>query len=295
MYLPTIPGNAIFAGLFGLFIIVQLFLGIKHKTWGFMTALCMGLVLECVGYIARVLMHDDPFNGDWFLMSLVVLTIAPAFITAGVYLCLARIISVYGEHLSRFKPRTYTIVFVTCDFICLVLQGLGGGIAASADTKKSSDLGKNIMMAGLIFQVVSLALFGICCGEFALRVLRGRGSRNERYTAITSSLLFKGFLVALFVACITILIRSLYRCVELSGGFNSDLFTGDEALFMVLEGVMIVLATGGLSVFHPAVAFQGVWHELNFNFRTKKSHKAVSMTDEESPMTNVELIIDCLM
>jgi hypothetical protein len=78
------------------------------------------------------------------------------------------------------------------------LQGLGGGIAASANTRKSSDLGKNIMMAGLIIQVVSLALFGICCGEFALRVIKGKGSRNERYTAITSSLLFKAFLVGKF-------------------------------------------------------------------------------------------------
>jgi hypothetical protein len=59
---------------------------------------------------------------------------------------------------------------------------------------------------------------------------------------------------------------------------------------MVLEGVMIVLATGGLTIFHPAVAFQGVWSELNFNFRAKKGHtKVLSMTDEESPMSNVEL------
>jgi hypothetical protein len=78
--------------------------------------------------------------------------------------------------------------------------------------------------------------------------------------------------------------------VELAGGFNGDLFTSDEALFMVLEGVMIVLATGGLTIFHPAIAFQGVWHELNFSFRTKKGHvKALSLTDEESPMTNIEL------
>jgi hypothetical protein len=215
MYLPTVPGNAIFAGLFGLFIIVQLFLGIKHKIWGFMSALCLGLLLECVGYIARILIHNNPFESNFFLIYLVLLTIAPAFLTAGydlsdlfqdamtnyshsIYLCLARIIVVYGEHLSRFKPRTYTMVFVTCDIICLVLQGLGGGIASSADTKESSDLGKNIMMAGLIFQVVSLGLFGICCGEFAFRVLKGKGSRNPRYTAITSSLLFKSFLVGKF-------------------------------------------------------------------------------------------------
>jgi hypothetical protein len=76
----------------------------------------------------------------------------------------------------------------------LVLQGLGGGIASSADTKKSSDLGKNIMMAGLIFQVVSLIIFLAASGEFALRVLKGKSNRNTKYAAVTSTFLFKGFI-----------------------------------------------------------------------------------------------------
>lgn len=33
---------------------------------------------------------------------------------------------------------------------------------------------------------------------------------------------------------------------------------------MVLEGVMIVLATLALTVLHPGVAFKGAWNELNF-------------------------------
>lgn len=75
-----------------------------------------------------------------------------------IYLCLARIVVVYGENLSRFKPRTYTIVFCTCDFICLVLQALGGAIASTANTLSSSNLGKNIMLAGLIFQGMHILL-----------------------------------------------------------------------------------------------------------------------------------------
>ena len=43
---------------------------------------------------------------------LICITIAPVFITASIYLCLARIIVVYGEHLSRFRPRFYTITFI---------------------------------------------------------------------------------------------------------------------------------------------------------------------------------------
>lgn len=43
-YIPTLAGNAIYAGIFALFIIGQLFLGIKHKTWGYMVAMLLGLV-----------------------------------------------------------------------------------------------------------------------------------------------------------------------------------------------------------------------------------------------------------
>ena len=53
----------------------------------------------------------------WYLISL---TIGPTFISAAIYGCLARIVVVYGEQYSRFRSRTYTLAFITCDFISLV-------------------------------------------------------------------------------------------------------------------------------------------------------------------------------
>ncbi|KAG0646167.1 Efflux pump himE [Hyphodiscus hymeniophilus] len=278
LYIPTLPGNALFAGIFGAYIIIQLFLGIKHKTWGYMIALILGLLLEVIGYVARVMLHSSPFDNNDFLMYLVTLTIAPALLTAGIYLCLSRIVIVYGQHLSRFKPRTYTLVFCTCDLISLVLQALGGALASTANTVSGSNLGKNIMLAGLGFQVFSLILFGIAAGEFAIRVKNGKGNYNPRYVNLTTSRLFKSFLLGLVVASVTIFARSVYRCVELSGGFNGTLFVNDEALFMVMEGVMIVLATSCLTFLHPAVAFQGAWDEAVFHFRTRKAEDGYKMT-----------------
>ena len=86
LYIPTLPGNAIFAAIFGIYLVAQIFLGIKHKTWGYMVAMVMGLVLEVIGYIGRILLHNDPFNDDNFLMYLVTLTIAPALLSASVSL-----------------------------------------------------------------------------------------------------------------------------------------------------------------------------------------------------------------
>lgn len=63
-------GNLFFTIFFGVFIIPQLGLGIYYKTWGFMTGMICGLILEVLGYVARLLMHDNPFNGDAFLLYL---------------------------------------------------------------------------------------------------------------------------------------------------------------------------------------------------------------------------------
>ena len=84
MYIPTLPGNAVVAAVFGLCVIAQLAIGIKHKTWGYMGAMVLGLILEIIGYVARILLHNNPFNGDNFLMYLVTCTIAPALFTAAV-------------------------------------------------------------------------------------------------------------------------------------------------------------------------------------------------------------------
>lgn len=290
LYLPTVPGNAIYAAIFAIYIIAQLYLGIRHRVWGYMTAMVLGLLAEVIGYVARVLLHNSPFNNNDFLMYLICLTIAPALLSASIYLCLSRIVIVYGENLSRFKPRTYTAFFCTCDLICLVLQGMGGGIASTADTVSGSNTGKNIMLAGLIFQLISLGLFTVACTEFFFRVRNSKGSWNPRYLNIVNSKLFKTFLFGLATATVTIFIRSVYRCAELSGGFDSSLFTSDEALFMILEGLMILIATTCLTVLHPAICFQGVWHEANFTFRTNKGQSSkLYSTDEENQTSDVQL------
>jgi hypothetical protein len=66
-------------------------------------------------------MNSNPLNSNNFLSYLVCLTIVPVFLLPSVYLCLSRIVVIYGENASRFRPRTYTLLFVCYDFISLFL------------------------------------------------------------------------------------------------------------------------------------------------------------------------------
>jgi hypothetical protein len=61
-YAPSLPANAFFAGFFGLALLVNLYLGIRYKTWTYMTAVALGCLAECIGYIGRILLHENPYD-----------------------------------------------------------------------------------------------------------------------------------------------------------------------------------------------------------------------------------------
>lgn len=125
------------------------------------------------------------------LSYLICLTIGPTFLSAALYLCLARIIIVYGTQLSRFQPRTYTVTFISCDFASLILQSIGGGITATAGDQSISNAGVHIMVAGLALQVFSLVVFMFLCLEFAWYA---RGARkDERFVDLRRTGAFRVF------------------------------------------------------------------------------------------------------
>ncbi len=82
-------------------------------------------------------------------------------------------------------------------------------------------------MAGLVLQVVTLAIFVVLFVEYVVRFVRKQGAR-----ALTQRMkLFLGFLL---LAVVLILVRCVYRIDELSDGYDGPLIR-DEPLFMVLE------------------------------------------------------------
>lgn len=87
----------------------------------------------------------------------------------------------------------------------------------------------------------------------------------------------------LFASTLFIFIRSCYRVAELKQGFNGRL-ANQEVSFMILEGLMILLALIPLTVLHPGMAFQGSWNQANFKIRASKdkllSNGAVEKQDQ---------------
>ncbi|MCJ1261115.1 hypothetical protein MMC22_000979 [Lobaria immixta] len=284
-YIPSLAGNALYLALFALILVAQIFFGIRYRTWGFLGGMVGGLALEILGYLSRVELHDNIFSSTWFKVYLVGLTIAPAFLSASIYLCLSRIIVIYGRTISRFRPAVYTITFICFDIFSLVLQAAGGAIAASSDEDDTQQTGVNIMIAGLAFQVVSLFLFMTMCADFAFAVSRHKSGLEPAHAALRSTTKFKAFVVALFASTLFIFIRSCYRVAELKEGFNGKL-ANQQVSFMILEGMMILLAVIPLTILHPGVAFQGSWRQANFKIRASRDKLlANGAVEKQEPTT----------
>ncbi|KAK7984049.1 parasitic phase-specific protein psp-1 protein [Apiospora arundinis] len=242
------------------------FLGVYIKTrraLSFTLAMCLGLACEVLGYAGRIMSWKNQWGEDGFLMQIICLTIGPAFLAAGIYFCLQRIVCIFGPENSRLKPELYPRIFIPCDAVSLVLQAVGGALASIAlHTGDALAPGNNIMMAGLCFQVVTIVIFMALAADFTLRTYRrvqavGGNAALDQSCAVVkirNSFKFRACLIAIAVSTLAILWRSTFRVAELSGGWEGELMA-EQGLYYGMEGTMISVACLALNAFHPAICF----------------------------------------
>ncbi|KAJ4254424.1 hypothetical protein NW762_010022 [Fusarium torreyae] len=246
-YQPNIPANAVFIAVFGLSMAIHAFQGIKMRTWGFMLSMMAGCILEIIGYVGRLIIHNNPFDFNGFLMQIICITVAPVFFSAAIYVLLSQVINFVDPNISRFPAQYFYWIFIPSDIVSLVLQAVGGALSCVASDRNAVKTGEHISLAGLIFQVVTLICF---CALFADYVFKTSKSPS-RYRLNKSMAIFLAFL---FLSTVFILIRCAYRIAELGQGYFSALFR-DEGLYIGLESCMMCVAVLLLNAGHPGYAF----------------------------------------
>lgn len=173
------------------------------------------------------------------------LTIAPVFFTASIYVTLSKVIMYLAPELSRFKPQLFYWIFIPFDIVCLILQSAGGAMSSSADD--GSNTGVDISMAGLVLQIIVLVLFMAAFSDYMIRYLR-----SDQFSAFGWRL--NTFFAGLVSAILLIFVRCVYRVVELKDGYSGDMIT-HEIPFILLEGVVVLLAAIALCFGHPGLEF----------------------------------------
>ncbi|RGP75554.1 rta1 like family [Fusarium sporotrichioides] len=242
-YRPSLAANIVFVVLFSLIGIVHVYLGIRWKSWGFMTGMLLGCISEVIGYVGRIMMWYNPFSFNAFMIQIVCLTIAPVFYTASIYVTLSKAINYFAPELSRFKPQLFIWIFIPFDIVCLILQAAGGAMSTESD----STVGVDVSMAGLALQVIVLVAFIAAFSDYMIRYWRSGQAQAFGWRMIA-------FFVGLSAAIILILTRCIYRVAELREGYDGELIK-HEIPFIILEGIVIVLAAVALFFGHPGLVF----------------------------------------
>ena len=177
--------------------------------------------------------------------------------------------------LNGTDPQ-YLIIFLGADVISLIMQAVGGGMAASADAAKGDnmELGPNIMLAGIVFQLASMVFFVVIGSDFIYRVMAdkpyvfrmlSRTNSQDTLTNDSNPAVEKGedvkpkenltrwwiFLIGgVGLSSLAIIIRGIYRTAELSQGWGGSIMD-NQNLQNFLDGLPMVIAVAVFNFINP--------------------------------------------
>ncbi|KAJ7769969.1 RTA1 like protein [Mycena metata] len=253
-YTPTEYVCAIFVALFAFSTLLHVGQATRYRLWWlFPTAILAGL-LESVGWGGRLWSSTAPQRFEAYEIQIVCTIMGPTPLAAANLIILGRIINRLGPIYSRLSPKLYTILFLCCDIISLVVQAIGGGMAAGAVNRRLNPAkGGHVMLGGIVFQMVTITAYVFCAGEFLLRYLKNRpvGSSAPPTTPPLDRKM-KILISALVFNTTCLFIRAVYRVIELSDGWDGRIIH-TQVYFNVLDGMMITFAILTLNFAHPGV------------------------------------------
>lgn len=149
----------------------------------------------------------EPYAGVYYLWVYLPSISAAVLFAASVYMVFGRLIrSIEAEKYSIVRINWPTRTFVASDVLSFLVQGSGAGLMA---TGSSPTTGGNVIIGGLMIQVVMFGLFMVTSVVFQLRM--NRGSRGQIFDA---GVPWKTHLHVLDAASALIMARSIFRVIE---------------------------------------------------------------------------------
>ncbi|KAB5592102.1 Protein RTA1 [Ceratobasidium theobromae] len=231
-----IPSNVLTGVSFALYVITATALGLCMRKWGARWMLC--LVVGCytfsIGLALRFGLAKNPHSKAIYIVEYLFVVLSPCAFLAADYILLGHLV----QHLNAgqylfIRPNRVTKIFLISDLVTFAVQACGGGMSTSNDLDRLTT-GQNLFLAGLAMQMASFALFSALYIVFLVRVYRNAPEVWHHNPPVPWYQNWKTLAIALGLSCVGILIRSVYRTVELSQGFHGHLAT-TESLFYGLD------------------------------------------------------------
>ncbi|OKL57332.1 hypothetical protein UA08_07453 [Talaromyces atroroseus] len=272
-YAPNFAANVAFCAIFGILCLVQLAQLLKWRMWSFGIAVILGAVSEVIGYVGRLILHSNAYSNVGFETQICTLTIAPAFWSAAIYLTLKHQVYLFGRKYSTLKAEWYPYIFVTCDLLSLILQGTGGGLAATATTPHDASIGSDVMLAGIVWQVITLTVFGLLWAQYLWSVKKAPAHQlSVEAENVWMRKNFWIFCSGILVAFVATYARCVYRIAEMAGGWQNSIMQ-DETTFIIFESAMCAVAVLTLCITHPGHFFK----HMNGKYATVNTEDSISL------------------
>ncbi|KZT70111.1 RTA1 like protein, partial [Daedalea quercina L-15889] len=252
-YTPDAWIGILFIVFFGLSTILHLLQAVRYRLWWLLFTAVLAGIMELIGHGARLWSSYNIHINTPYLIQIVTTILAPTPLVAASFITLSEVIRRLGQQYSRLSARWYTIVFVSCDIIALIIQALGGASAdAAVNQNKSAKPGGDTMLGGIIFQTVAITFYMLLATEFVLRYLHDRpiGARQTVKTAHALDAKTKQMLGALAFSSLCIYVRSWYRTAELADGWQGHIIH-TQRYFVIMDALMIVFAMWIMNICHP--------------------------------------------
>ncbi|KAI0364848.1 RTA1 like protein [Pilatotrama ljubarskyi] len=265
-YLPTGWVNDLFLSLFVISTVLHFGQAIRTRTWWLLPTVVLAGSGEIIGWVGRTMSHYEPLDHNAYLIQTVTLIVSPTPLIGALFITFGRMSARLGQQYSRVSPGLYSRIFFTArlpdneqDFVALLIQSVGGGLAATADTVD----GSNIMLGGIVFQLVSLSVFCVLMGEYLFRRMQDKPPRpsvvnvsptdnvtlgSPEASPIPKPLMYLAIALCVESACLYI--RAIYRTVELADGWDGQVIQ-TQYLFVIFDGVMVFTTMALINVFHP--------------------------------------------
>ncbi|TAQ89878.1 hypothetical protein B7494_g1817 [Chlorociboria aeruginascens] len=209
-------------------------------------------LLFLAGYILREIGAFKYGDVDVYISSLVMLYAAPPLYELANYFILSRILY-YVPYHSPIHPGRVLTTFGAISSVVEILNGNGAAKVANINQpEKQQEVGRSLLKAALILQLVILSLFIMLAAYFQTQCRKaGLTPKNLR-----------SVLTTLYISSALIGIRTIYRTIEyfstaslhVTANFNPQTLSPIiryEWFFWVFEASLMIVNSLMLNVRHP--------------------------------------------
>ncbi|KAJ6441826.1 RTA1 like protein [Purpureocillium lavendulum] len=236
-YVPSKAAAILFTILFLIATVFVIWRMVRTKTL-FSIAFTIGgrnAVVEVIGYAARAVSEDKTDQLGPFIVQSVLLLVAPALFAASIYMVLGRLMrSIHGERHSIIPVRWLTRAFVAGDIFSFLVQSSGAGLMANSSFSQKT--AQNIILAGLLIQIVMFGLFAATAVIFDVRMRRWPSGASAEGG---SGARWKQVLWMLYAVSALIMVRSVFRVIEYAMGKDGYLL-GHEWTLYIFDAVLML-------------------------------------------------------